>query len=51
MFVVSFAMRLLEVLFFAGIVGSAVVVVLTTIEDMHELAGKSEQLPVGDKTP
>ena len=33
-------MRLLEVLFFIGIVGSAVVVILSFVEDWKELFGK-----------
>jgi Na+/H+-dicarboxylate symporter len=32
-------MRLLEILFFAGVAGSAVVVVISFIEDIHELMG------------
>lgn len=35
-----FGMRLLEVLFFAGLVGSAVVVVISFIEDAKELFGE-----------
>jgi hypothetical protein len=35
-----FAMRLLEVLFFVGLVGSAVVVIISFIEDGKELFGK-----------
>jgi hypothetical protein len=37
-----FAMRLLEVLFFAGLAGSAVVVLISFIEDGKELIGKDE---------
>jgi hypothetical protein len=44
-------MRLLEVIFFVGIAGSAVVVLITSFEDMHELFGKSEELPAVEKTP
>jgi hypothetical protein len=33
-------MRLLEVMFFVGIVGSAVVVLLSFVEDWKELFGK-----------
>jgi hypothetical protein len=51
MFIVLFGMRLLEVVFFVGIVGSAVVVLITSFEDMHELFGKSEDLPAPEKTP
>jgi hypothetical protein len=39
MVVAIFLMRLLEVLFFAGVAGSAVVVVISFIEDIHELMG------------
>lgn len=35
-----FAMRLLEVLFFVGLVGSAIVVVISFIEDAKELFGE-----------
>jgi hypothetical protein len=38
--VALFCMRLIEVLFFAGIAGSAVVVVISFIEDVHELLGE-----------
>lgn len=51
MFLVLFGMRLLEVMFFVGIVGSAVVVLITSFEDMHELFGKSEEAPASGKTP
>lgn len=40
MFLTMSGMRLLEVLFFAGLVGSAVVVVISFIEDGKELFGK-----------
>ena len=43
-------MRLLEVLFFVGIAGSAVVVAIATWEDMQELFNKEED-PVMEKTP
>ena len=32
-----FAMRLLELVFFLGVAGSLVVVVISFIEDLHEL--------------
>ena len=51
MLLVLFGMRLLEVMFFVGIVGSAIVVLITSIEDMHELFGKSEEVPAAEKTP
>lgn len=40
MIVAIFAMRLLEVMFFVGLVGSAVVVIISFIEDGKELFGK-----------
>ncbi|HEY3988635.1 MAG TPA: hypothetical protein VGM02_04995 [Acidobacteriaceae bacterium] len=49
--IILFGMRLLEVLFFVGIAGSAVVVLITSFEDMHELFGKSEAPPAAEKTP
>ena len=36
------AMRLLEVMFFVGLVGSAVVVLISFVEDGRELFGKDE---------
>jgi hypothetical protein len=44
-------MRLLEIAFFVGIAGSSVVVLITSVEDMHELFGKSEDPAVVEKTP
>jgi len=35
-----FAMRVLEVLFFIGLVGSAIVVIVSFIEDAKELFGE-----------
>lgn len=43
-------MRLLEVLFFVGSAGSAIVVAIATWEDMHELFSKEEEHVV-EKTP
>jgi hypothetical protein len=40
MFVAVLFMRLFEILFFAGIAGSAVVVVISFIEDIQELLGE-----------
>jgi hypothetical protein len=40
MLVAIFFMRVCEVMFFAGILGSAVVVVISSIEDIHELLGE-----------
>ena len=37
-----FAMRLLEVMFFVGLVGSTVVVLISFVEDGIELFGKDE---------
>jgi hypothetical protein len=37
-----FAMRLLEVMFFVGLVGSAVVVLISFIEDGKELFGDDD---------
>ena len=37
-----FAMRLLELMFFVGLVGSAVVVLISFFEDGKELFGKDE---------
>ena len=33
-------MHLLEVLFFAGLAGASIVVVLSFVEDLHELLGE-----------
>jgi hypothetical protein len=49
-FVLVLGMRLLEVMFFVGIAGSAIVVAIATWEDMHELLRKEEDHAV-DKTP
>jgi hypothetical protein len=40
MVVAIFAMRVLEVMFFVGLVGSAVVVLISFVEDGKELFGK-----------
>ena len=48
---ILFGMRLLEVMFFVGIAGSAVVVLITSFEDMYELFGKTEEFPAAEKTP
>jgi hypothetical protein len=37
-----FAMRLLEAMFFVGLVGSAVVVLISFVEDGKELFGKDD---------
>jgi hypothetical protein len=51
MAVILFGMRLLEVLFFVGIAGSAVVVVIATAEDVRELATKTKHGHAAEKTP
>ena len=33
-------MRVLEIVFFAGVAGSTIVVVISFIEDIHELLGE-----------
>ena len=38
-----FAMRLLELMFFVGLAGSAVVVAISFIEDGKELFGEDEE--------
>jgi hypothetical protein len=43
MWLALFGMRLLEVMFFVGIIGSAVVVLITSIEDVFELLGSDEE--------
>jgi hypothetical protein len=40
MAVAIFFMRLCEIVFFAGVAGSLVVVVISFIEDIHELLGE-----------
>lgn len=40
MILVAFVIRLLEVMFFVGLAGSAVVVILSFVEDWKELFGK-----------
>lgn len=40
MILAIFAMRVLEVMFFFGLVGSAIVVLISFIEDGKELFGK-----------
>ncbi|MGA3159615.1 MAG: hypothetical protein ABSC77_00245 [Terracidiphilus sp.] len=42
MFLAIFAMRVLEVMFFVGLAGSAVVVLISFVEDGIELIGKDE---------
>jgi hypothetical protein len=40
MFLAIFAMRVLEVMFFVGLAGSAIVVLISFFEDGKELFGK-----------
>jgi len=42
MLIAVFAMRVLEVLFFVGLAGSSVVVLISFIEDGKELFGEDE---------
>jgi hypothetical protein len=42
MFIAVIAMRVLELLFFVGLAGSTVVVLISFIEDGKELFGKDE---------
>jgi hypothetical protein len=39
MLLVVFVMRFLELIFFVGSAGSAIVVAISFVEDMHELFG------------
>jgi cell division protein FtsL len=50
MSVILFGMRLLEVLFFVGIAGSAIVVVIATVEDIRELLTKTKHVHAAEKT-
>jgi cell division protein FtsL len=49
--IVLFGMRFLEVLFFIGIAGSAIVVVMATWEDIQEISPKTEHGHTVEKTP
>jgi hypothetical protein len=51
MSVILFGMRLLEVLFFFGIAGSAIVVVIATAEDIRELLTKTKHAHPVEETP
>jgi hypothetical protein len=42
MLLAMFAMRVLEVMFFVGLVGSSIVVLISFVEDGKELFGKDE---------
>jgi hypothetical protein len=50
MFVVIYAMRLLEFMFLIGIAGSAIVVFISSLGDIRELSRKSQQAPAAKKT-
>lgn len=39
---IVFAMKVMEVVFFVGLIGSAVIVIISFIEDGKELIGKDE---------
>jgi hypothetical protein len=41
----NFIIRIMELLFFVGLVGSAVVVLISFIEDGKELFGKDDDIP------
>lgn len=43
MLIAKFAMHLLEVMFFVGLAGSSIVVLISFIEDGKELFGKDEK--------
>jgi hypothetical protein len=49
--VILFGMRLLEVMFFVGIAGSAIVVMLVSFEDIYELLRKTKPPQAAQKTP
>jgi ribosomal protein L21E len=51
MSVVLFGMRVLEVMFFVGIAGSAIVVTIATAEDMKELLSKTKHIHPAEETP
>jgi hypothetical protein len=43
MLLATFAMRVLETMFFVGLAGSSIVVIISFIEDGKELFGKDEE--------
>jgi hypothetical protein len=45
LFLAIFGMRLLEVMFFLGMAGSTVVIIISFIEDARELFGDDEEPP------
>ena len=45
MILAVFAMKVLETMFFVGLIGSSVVVLISFVEDGRELFGKDEPIP------
>jgi hypothetical protein len=45
----TFAIRLLEMMFVVGVIGCALVLVLTTIEDVGTLFGRKEKQPTDSR--
>lgn len=41
----------LELLFFVGIIGSSIVVIITSVQDAFELVGTSDEHLAEEKTP
>jgi hypothetical protein len=50
MFIILSGMRLLDVMFFVGIAGSAIVVLIASVGDIREMMSKSQPAAAGDKT-
>ena len=50
MSVLLFGMRLLEVVFFVGIAGSALVAVIASADDLRDVLRKTKPLPPAEKT-
>ena len=50
MSVVLFGMRVLEFMFLIGIAGSAIVVLIASVDDLRDLLRKTEPLPPAEKT-
>jgi hypothetical protein len=50
MSVVHFGMQFLEVLFFIGIAGSGIVVLIASVDDLRDLMRKIKPLPPAEKT-
>ncbi len=51
MWLALLGMHILELFFFTGIIGSSIVVIITSFEDAFELLGSSEEHPPEAKTP